>query len=238
MIKRNVIKIRKNKILYFSILSTIILFISGCNSQGQKNSYESTSIVDFDQDSVFYQLDIKDEKLNTKEKLLLTREIIVKDSIFGGKGNKDNWNKAFTYSEKLRKIKGEIPNYLPEYLYKVFLYENSFYKKIISFKTNLNSIVILRQGESNELLNNESEKCSFEDFQYLRITQVSPENINCKSINLAYKEGEWYVFSTEELKIDDIKKLSYCIDSLSCVPAKYYDTEETMYDNCLNCDNN
>ena len=59
MIKRNVIKIRKNKILYFSILSTIILFISGCNSQGQKNSYESTSIVDFDQDSVFYQLDIK-----------------------------------------------------------------------------------------------------------------------------------------------------------------------------------
>ena len=68
--------------------------------------------------------------------------------------------------------------------------------------------------------------------------QVLPDNINCKSINLAYKEGEWYILSTEELKIDYTKKLSYCIDSLSCVPAKYYDTGQTMYDNCLDCDNN
>ncbi len=34
------------------------------------------------------------------------------------------------------------------------------------------------------------------------------------------------------------KKLSYCIDSFSCIPAKYYNTEGTMYDNCLDCDNN
>ena len=101
----------KNKILYFAILPIISFLVCGCTSQEKKNSYEDSPMVDFDRDSVFYRLDIKED-------------------------------------------------------------------------------------------------------------------------------GEWYVFSTEELKIDYTKKLSYCIDSLSCVPAKYYDTGQTMYDNCLDCDNN
>ena len=216
------IKIRKNKILYFVILPIISFLVCRCTSQEKKNSYEDSPMVDFDRDSVFYRLDIKEDGLNTKENILLTREVVVEDSIFGGKENRDNWNRAYS----------------PKYLYKIFLYEKEAYKKIISFEADLNSTIILRQGESDNFFNNESEKCSFDSSRYLRITQVLPENINCKSINLSYKEGEWYVFSTEELKIDYTKKLSYCIDSLSCVPAKYYDTEETMYDNCLNCDNN
>lgn len=105
------IKIRKNKILYFAILPIISFLVCGCTSQEKKNSYEDSPIVNFDRDSVFYRLNIKED-------------------------------------------------------------------------------------------------------------------------------GEWYVFSTEELKIDYTKKLSYCIDSFSCIPAKYYNTEETMYDNCLDCDNN
>lgn len=102
---------RKNKILYFAILPIISFLVCRCTSQEKKNSYEDSPMVDFDRDSVFYRLDIKED-------------------------------------------------------------------------------------------------------------------------------GEWYVFSTEELKIDYTKKLSYCIDSLSCIPAKYYNTEGTMYDNCLDCDNN
>ena len=101
----------KNKILYFAILPIIFFLVCGCTSQEKKNSYEDSPIVNFDRDSVFYRLNIKED-------------------------------------------------------------------------------------------------------------------------------GEWYVFSTEELKIDYTKKLSYCIDSFSCIPAKYYNTEETMYDNCLDCDNN
>ncbi|MEB3014547.1 hypothetical protein [Capnocytophaga gingivalis] len=229
---------RKNKILYFTILSIISFLVCRCTLQEKKNSYEDTPMVDFDRDSVFYQLDIKEDRLNTKENTLLTREVVVEDSIFGGKENRDNWNRAFAYSDMLRKTKGEITTYSPRYLYKIFLYEKEAYKKIISFEADLNSTIILRQGESDNFFNNESEKCSFDSSRYLRITQVLPENINCKSINLAYKEGEWYVFSTEELKIDYTKKLSYCIDSFSCIPAKYYNTEGTMYDNCLDCDNN
>ena len=52
-------------------------------------------MVDFDRGSVFYQLDIKEDRLNTKENILLTREIVVEDSIFGGKENRAHWNRAF-----------------------------------------------------------------------------------------------------------------------------------------------
>ena len=69
--------------------------ICRCTLQEKKNSYEDTPMVDFDRGSVFYQLDIKEDRLNTKENILLTREIVVEDSIFGGKENRDNWNRAF-----------------------------------------------------------------------------------------------------------------------------------------------
>ena len=80
-------------------------------------------MVDFDRGSVFYQLDIKKDRLNTKE-------------------NRDNWNRAFAYSDMLRKTKGEITTYSPKYLYKIFLYEKEAYKKIISFEADLNSTII------------------------------------------------------------------------------------------------
>ena len=86
---------RKNKILYFTILSIISFLVCRCTLQEKKNSYEDTPMVDFDRGSAFYQLDIKEDRLNTKENILLTREIVVEDSIFGGKENRDNWNRAF-----------------------------------------------------------------------------------------------------------------------------------------------
>ena len=76
-----------------------------------------------------------------KKNILLTREV-VEDSIFGGKENRDNWNRAFAYSDMLRKTKGEITTYSPKYLYKIFLYEKEAYKKIISFEADLNSTII------------------------------------------------------------------------------------------------
>ena len=94
---------RKNKILYFTILSIISFLVCRCTSQEKKNS-----------------------------------EIVVEDSIFGGKENRDNWNRAFAYSDMLRKTKGEITTYSPRYLYKIFLYEKEAYKKIISFEADLN----------------------------------------------------------------------------------------------------
>ena len=72
-----------NKI--FFIIITLIL-LSCCNQQVQNEEEERDyPLIDYQRDSVYYLLDVRGD--SEKEKLLVTREVMVQDSIFGGGEN-------------------------------------------------------------------------------------------------------------------------------------------------------
>ena len=106
-----------------------ILFLLSCKQEKElrKNDYP---VVNFDRDSVFYEFKTTDRRT---ENFLVTREIVVKDSVFGRGESYDNWNNAYDYSYS-------IAHEDPDYLYKVYYYENSAYQKITEIVTNIASI--------------------------------------------------------------------------------------------------
>lgn len=209
----------KNSLYYF-----FILLLLGCNNTFKKDiSY----VIDVERDSVFYNLDIKDDF--KKEKLLVTRKIIVADSIIGAENEDNIWKKVDNYCSKLKKEKGE-DFYCPhKYLYSVFIEEANSYTKIISYKLDMDNIAILRQGITNIQFDNRPQRLK-NDMQYLRITILRAEDMNVKSINIYFEEksNQWKIFSLERIGVDyfnEEKKIKYCIDTTT------YFIEDYIYEN-------
>ena len=189
----------------------IILFLIACNQQAQnKEKQENYPLVDYQRDSVYYLLDVRGD--SEKEKLLVTREVMVQDSIFGGGENQENWIKAWKYADTLF----DEETY---FLYKVYIYENGDYRKITELIYNIASIAypVLRAGEFSSHHNVYSEKnpCRGEDVQYLKIVSIDNDDLNAKCINLSYVDGKWITVSTEQLIYRDQIPM-YCIDTTDC----------------------
>ena len=188
------------KYIYFFF----ILFLLSCK-QGKELRKNDYPVVNFDRDSVFYEFKTTDRRI---ENFLVTREIVVKDSVFGRGESYDNWNNAYDYSYN-------IAHKDPDYLYKVYYYENNAYQKITEIVTNIASIhyITLKWGIQSELNKNWSEAV-FSSPEYLRVIYTSDFHLNTRAINFSYNEGKWSVMSVEKLEYVD-NQLIYCIDTLS-----------------------
>lgn len=213
----------KNSLVYFL---TFLLF--GCNENISKKEF--FHIIDFEKDTIFYHLDIKEDF--KKEKLLLTRQIIVGDSIMGTEMQEGIWDKIQNYCSELKKEKKEdfLCNY--KYLYTIFIQEVDSYSKIISFEIDRDCVVVLRQGCTNTRFENRAGSMKKYDMQYLRITLLRADDLNIKSINIYFEEEneQWRIFSSERMGIDYYnadKTPIYCIDTIGhLIEGNYYDNFE------------
>ena len=63
------------------LISLLCLLTIACNHH--KNLVDTENfVVDYDRDSIFYLLDVKEDDHNSKEKLLVTRQIMAGDSFW------------------------------------------------------------------------------------------------------------------------------------------------------------
>ncbi|RIY36488.1 hypothetical protein CKY20_05920, partial [Capnocytophaga canis] len=83
------------------LLTFLVLLLIGCNQENNISTNAPT--MDYERDSIFYRINIYDGKKREKEMVLLTREYIVGDSIFGGIEVSENLDKAINYRELVNK---------------------------------------------------------------------------------------------------------------------------------------
>ena len=201
------------------LISLLCLLTIACNHH--KNLVDTENfVVDYDRDSIFYLLDVKEDDHNSKEKLLVTRQIMAGDSIFGYNGLQQNRDRAWDFYY----ANGEESRFRPRYLYTIFIEEDNVYKEILQIGyVELQYTIILRQGYVYDRFNNRPEDCCSQG-QYLRIMRMNENDMNSKSINVCYNNGRWNVFSEEEIKVDYFnekqdRKVQYYIDS-TCAGAE------------------
>ncbi|WP_315045286.1 hypothetical protein [Capnocytophaga sputigena] len=201
------------------VILFVFPFLLACNHH--KNLVDTENfVVDYDRDSIFYLLDVKEDDHNSKEKLLVTRQIMAGDSIFGYNGLQQNRDRAWDFYY----ANGEESRFRPRYLYTIFIEEDNVYKEIVQIGyVELQYTVILRQGYVYDRFNNRPEDCCSQG-QYLRIMRMNENDMNSKSINVCYNNGRWNVFSEEEIKVDYFnekqdRKVQYYIDS-TCAGAE------------------
>ena len=171
-----------------------LLFVIACNNNVSREKEleklaKEPPVVNYERDSVYYLIDVKDDE--QKEEFLVTRQIMVNDSVFGSAEDVNNWERAWEYS------RAEM-NQEPDYLYKIFINENGNYKKITT------------------IYQNASSQCSPASPQYLKIVSVTNSTLDTKNINVAYVNGQWRVVSTETLKHTNKQHPQYCIDTTHC----------------------
>ena len=227
-IKRVTLKVNK----MFFIIITLILLSYGNQQVQNKEEKRDYPLIDYQRDSVYYLLDVRGD--SEKEKLLVTREVMVQDSIFGGGENRENWRKAWKYADTLFDEK-------TYFLYKVYIYENEDYKKITELIYNIADIAypILRAGDfsSHHKVFSEMNLCRGYDTQYLKIVSIDNDDLNAKCINLSYVEGKWVRVSSEQLIYRDQKSI-YCIDTTDCYDYtnERIEFSRLYYTNCIEKD--
>jgi len=200
--------------LYFFML---FIVLSGCKDK-ISHSKQYNAIIDHDADSVYYRIDVMGDE--NKELFMVTREILVADSAFGGYTYK-NWQKAWAYSKAKYKTDKKI---IPDLLYKIYFYENNDYKVIskIMFDGNGTTYPILKKGQFSNLKEISKKNLDHEGIQYLKIMEISDTDLSCKSINLIYKNKKWQVFSKEVISHN-----GYCLDTI----RNNFDIDLIRFDN-------
>lgn len=221
------------------ILLIFLVLLVSCNNDIIKKDFTYSNVVDYKKDSVIYLLDIKSDF--EKEKVLVTRQIIVGDSIIGNENENGVWEKMHHYCKELSKGKTDF-NCDYKYLYTIFIQEFNKYTKLISYKLDMDNVVILRQGSRNYQFNNYP-KSVISDMTYLRIMNLRAEDLNTRSINIYYDEEneKWKILSIERLGVNyfrNKKEVKYCIDTISYCPEDLFHKEMewlewSRYEDCL-----
>ena len=195
-----------NNICFF--VTILILFYSCKENRVIKNEIKNELM--YNPDSIFYNIDVEWNKNKTQEELfLVTKLITVKDSSFGGY-NDNNWKRAWQFlREKYPKM--ECPNCT----YNICLFENNKFNEFASIIYDGRDITypILRQGEFSNL-NSDDLKGKYKKIpvsNFLRIMEISNDDLDSKSINLIYKNKKWIVISKEILNHN--LKIEYGIDT-------------------------
>lgn len=221
------------------ILLIFLVLLVSCNNDIIKKDFTYSNVVDYKKDSVIYLLDIKSDF--EKEKVLVTRQIIVRDSIIGNENENGVWEKMHHYCKELSKGKTDF-NCDYKYLYTIFIQEFNKYTKLISYKLDMDNVVILRQGSRNYQFDT-FPKSVTGYMRYLRIMNLREEDLNTRSINMYYDEEneKWKILSIERLGINyfrNKKEVKYCIDTISYCPEDLFHKEMewlewSRYEDCL-----
>ena len=189
--------------------SILILFISCKENKVKSKSKKVINL--YNPDSIYYNIDVIWNENGPEEELfLMTKTITVGDSSFGGYNNNENRKKAWKYMEN-KYPEMECPNFT----YNIYLYENDRFNEFASIICDIRDITYpsLRQGEFSNLnsdyLMGKYKKIPVSNF--LRIMEVSNDNLDSKSINLIYTNKKWVVISKEILNHN--YEIAYCIDS-------------------------
>lgn len=194
----------------------ILLFVLLCISCQKKEKGSilketKTAYIDYDKDSTFYHIDVLgDEK---KENFLVLRYLFVKDSCFGF-SNDRNFQHAIQYQSNILKDK-EISPYLK---YIVKLQNNKSFNKLweINYPNADNmSYPILRNG-SQYKTSEKSPGSYIEEYKFLRIEQISPNDIGFYCLNFKFiNKSKWQLISKEKLNLNSENHQQYCIDTIS-----------------------
>lgn len=133
------------------------LLLIGCNKRTVWEN--SNSLIDYNSDSVYYKIDVLGDK--EKESFLVTREISIQDSSFGGYAY-ENWQRAWNYS----KTKDDNPSFL----YKIHFYTDNKYKEFskLLFRADGITYPVLKQGQFSNLYEISKKNLEHEGTQYLK----------------------------------------------------------------------
>jgi hypothetical protein len=199
-----------NKIVNSIII--LLLLISCSKKTDNKSQIYTKNSNNYNPDSIYYNIDIGWNENDVEEELfLITKNITVADSSFGGlKNNNGNWKRAWNY------MKNKYPEMeCPKFTYSIYLFENNKFNEFASIIYDGRDITYpsLKQGEFSNLnskaLKGKNKKIPTSNF--LRIMEVSNDNLDVKSINLIYENKKWTIISKEILNHN--YELSYCIDT-------------------------
>ena len=196
-----------NIILPFGMI--LILLVSCKENIISKKSSKVDNL--YNPDSIYYNIDITWNENGVEEELfLITRNIIVSDSIFGGYDNNENWKRAWKYMKK-NYPETECPNFK----YNIYMYENDKFNEFASIIYDGRDITYpsLRQGEFSNL-NSNFLKGKYKDLSasnFLRIMEISNDDLDSRCINVIYNDKKWTIISKEILKHN--YELKYCIDT-------------------------
>ncbi|MFJ1382428.1 MULTISPECIES: hypothetical protein [Capnocytophaga] len=209
------------------LLTFLVLLLIGCNQENNISTNAPT--MDYERDSIFYRINIYDGKKREKEMVLLTREYIVGDSIFGGIEVSENLDKAINYRELVNKK--EETNKSIKYLNTIFIEDKGKFQKVMNFKSCSDDIIVLRSSEQSDFIKNGYTTNGCGGSEYLRVLQMDIFNMTQRSINICYDEQEkqWNVFSIEYIEFDKNRKAHYCIDSTTYYRG-YSKDEYEIYD--------
>ncbi|AXG74553.1 hypothetical protein DVK85_10030 [Flavobacterium arcticum] len=193
----------------------IILFLAltSCGNKETKQQkypiYDNwySSFSEFESDSIYYKIDVKGNY--NEELFLMTKKIIVKDSLFGAY-TYENWQKSWNYSKK---VDSE-----PLFIYTIAMYDgksfNDFSKLV--FNPSWIKYPVLKKGEFTNLDTVSKSDMQHETPVYLKIMAASNDNLNCTSINLIYNNNKWKMFSREVLDYSNYGRSlnGYCMDTI------------------------
>jgi hypothetical protein len=202
-----------------SIIILLFMTLLSCNKKRDIDSKKTDinsqvyAIISnkYNPDSIFYNIDVEWNENGVQEELfLITKNITVADSLFGAANNNKNWERAWKYMKKKYPEMG-----CPNFTYSLSVYDNRKFNEFASIVYDGRDITFpsLRQGEFSNLnssaLMGKYKKIAISNF--LRIMEISNDNLDTKSINLIYKNKKWIVISKEILSHN--YQLKYCIDT-------------------------
>lgn len=199
------------KIINIIIIVGLILILSiSCKENKIINGSKKVEN-SYNPDSIYFNIDIVWNENDVAEELfLITKSITVADSSFGGYNNNENWKRAWKY------MKNKYPEMeSPNFTYNIYFYENEKFNEFANIIYDSRDITYpsLRQGEfsnlNSNLLMGKYKKLPASNF--LRIIEISNDNLDSKSINLIYQNKKWIVISKEILNHN--YELKYCIDT-------------------------
>lgn len=202
-----------NRLCFFMFF----IVLSGCKDK-ILHSKQYNAIIEYDTDSVYYRIDVMGDE--NKELFMVTREILVADSSFGGYTYK-NWQKAWAYSKTKYKTDEKV---IPDLLYKIHFYKNNDYEEFskLIFRADGLTYPVLKSGQFTNLNVVSKKNLEHAGTQYLKIMEISDTNLSCKSINLVYKNKKWQVFSKEVISYS-----GYCLDTI----RNNFDIDLIRFDN-------
>ena len=192
------------------LLLFVIMLIVSCkettiNKMTNKKSF--SSVIDYEMDSIFYRINAKSDF--EQEVFLMTKNIIVKDSLFGIY-TYQKWQEAWKYAKE--------KDTEPLFLYELSILEDESFKTIsrLIFNPSWMLYPVLKTGIHSDTNPVVIKTKDLSSLSYLKIMTLSEINLNCTATNIRFINNRWEIFSREILNYDDSGgPRGYCLDTLS-----------------------
>ncbi|WP_291131840.1 hypothetical protein [Flavobacterium sp. UBA7682] len=182
------------------IIGFIVFLCFSCNQQKKNTETQLSNVIDFDRDSLIYNIDISESKFNPTSFLVL--KCIYVGEHFIGSYSDENFKKAYQYKDEKR-ISEE-----PFIRYFIKQKKDGKYSELWTVKEPINTTSSLQLCQGATISNQ-----GVEDY-FLKIVSHQYGSLGCYAINFKLYDKKWSVLSKERIVTDSFynKTIGYCID--------------------------